>query len=664
MAEKKFETGTMQRSATARAESYNEAERTIEVVVATETPVKRWSWSLADGEYKEILSIKAEHIKMERFEKGAVPFLNNHSVYGGVGSTLGTVERAWIEGGELKALVRLSDREDIKPIVKDIKDGILRNISVGYIVHEFTQEVTANATVNPRGERSEPPTFKATSWEPIEVSLVTVPADPNAGVRDNSQTPHFTRLITFKDEKMSLETPANPTATPEQLAEQQRLIAEGEKRAIARMGEFKRIAEQAGLTEELVSEHIGKGTTIDQFRTLALEEVGKRTVNLGKPASTPDAHVRGEDESVKKRKALVAGMMLRSGGAGAASLTDEEKTLGRESRTMRMSEIAKLCAQRAGVNIAGMDEMEIIGRAITTSASDFPVLLNDLMNKKLLANYELFQPIWKEFCATGTVNDFRPYHRIRRGEMGLLEKVQENGEYRNIKLTDGTMESVVADTYGGIANISRKMIINDDMGAMNGIAASMGQMAAFSIEAGVYALLAQNSGLGPTMSDTKTLFHADHGNLIASGGAPSIAQTTAMRLLMQKQKDSEKQRYIVIRPAIALVPIELEDPMRVVVESQYDPDVSNKFQRTNTAKGIVKNVVSSPYISDVSAAAYYFFADPNVAPTIEVSFLNGNETPFFEMQPAFSTDGMRYKIRHDWGIGAVDWRGAVRNAGA
>ena len=53
-----------------------------------------------------------------------------------------------------------------------------------------------------------------------------------------------------------------------------------------------------------------------------------------------------------------------------------------------------------------------------------------------------------------------------------------------------------------------------------------------------------------------------------------------------------------------------------------------------------------------------------VAPTIEVSFLDGQEDPFLELQNGFDTDGARYKVRLDYGVSAVDYRGGVTNAGA
>ncbi|MCV5737600.1 hypothetical protein OFN56_37450, partial [Escherichia coli] len=75
------------------------------------------------------------HVDLSRMQQGA-PVLNTHSRYD-VRDVIGVVERAWIEGGEGRALVRFSEREDVEPIWRDIKAGILRNVSVGYVVRKY-----------------------------------------------------------------------------------------------------------------------------------------------------------------------------------------------------------------------------------------------------------------------------------------------------------------------------------------------------------------------------------------------------------------------------------------------------------------------------------------------------------------------------------------------
>jgi len=131
--------GFLGRSAQVAASSYNETDNTIEVVFATDTPVARSTW---DGTYNEVLRIDEQAMRMERINSGA-PVLNNHRTYAGVDMQLGKVERAWIEDGVAKAILRFSNREDVKPIIQDIRDGIITNVSVGYRVYKY-EEKAAN----------------------------------------------------------------------------------------------------------------------------------------------------------------------------------------------------------------------------------------------------------------------------------------------------------------------------------------------------------------------------------------------------------------------------------------------------------------------------------------------------------------------------------------
>ena len=64
-------------------------------------------------------------------------------------------------------------------------------------------------------------------------------------------------------------------------------------------------------------------------------------------------------------------------------------------------------------------------------------------------------------------------------------------------------------------------MVNDDLGALTDMPRRLGSAAA-SFEAGfLTTLLTSNGGLGPTMPDGLTLFHANHGNFDATGGPPN-----------------------------------------------------------------------------------------------------------------------------------------------
>lgn len=152
--------------------SYNEEKNTFDVTFTTSAPVMRFDW-LTDTYYNEVLSFDPSHVNLKRLNNGA-PVLDNHNRFGSVTNQIGVVERAWIENGQGGATIRFSNREDVKGIVQDVKDGILKNVSIGYTVRKMEPE---------QMEGQEFPTYKAIDWEPFEISMVTVPADASAQVR-------------------------------------------------------------------------------------------------------------------------------------------------------------------------------------------------------------------------------------------------------------------------------------------------------------------------------------------------------------------------------------------------------------------------------------------------------------------------------------------------
>jgi len=366
-----------------------------------------------------------------------------------------------------------------------------------------------------------------------------------------------------------------------------------------------------------------------------------------------------EDETDKIRAAAVNALAARAGIRG-----HDGKQIRVEAsnpfRGHKLLDVARASLDRAGIKTTGMSQLDVVAAAFTQSTSDFPVLLENTMHKALQGAYAAAALTWSRFCATGSVSDFRAHNRYRVGSLGNLDAVNELGEFKNKAIPDGEKGSITAGTKGNIINLSRHAVINDDLGAFVGLAGTLGRAAARTVEADVYALLALNAGLGPVMGDTKTLFHADHGN-ITTGAALSMAAIDADRVAMASQMDVGGNDYLDLRPSVLLLPIGLGGTARSINQAQYDPDTANKLQKPNVVMGLFGDIVDTPRLTGTRR---YLFADPMEAPVIEVAFLDGAEEPYLEVQDGFDVDGARYKVRLDFGIAAIDYRGAVTNAGA
>jgi ATP-dependent protease ClpP protease subunit len=397
--------------------------------------------------------------------------------------------------------------------------------------------------------------------------------------------------------------------------------------------------------------------TVEQIQARLLTEVGKNAT----PANPQNAGTRVQtvaDEDDKRRDAIVNALMVRAAVPVADSV--RASMSANPFRGMKLLDVARASLERAGRDIRGMSQLEVVAAAFTQSTSDFPVLLENTMHKSLQAAYARAALTWNRFCATGSVSDFRAHNRYRTGSFGSLDAKNELGEFVNKTIPDGEKGSITAGTKGNIINLSREAIVNDDLSAFVGLAASLGRAAARTVEVDVYAMLALNSGLGPTMADGQTLFHATHGN-ITTGAALTMAAIDTDRVAMASQMDVGGNDYLDLRPAVLLVPIGLGGTARTINDAVYDPDTANKLQKPNMVNGLFRDIVDTPRLSGTRR---YLFADPTEAPVLEVAFLDGVQEPFLEQQSGFDVDGSRWKVRLDYGVAAIDYRGAITNAGA
>lgn len=152
--------------------------RTVDLIFSTGAAVLRSDyWS--GKQYREVLSLDPAHVRLDRLNAGG-PLLDAHSAWS-VGDVLGTVQAdsARIEKGKALATVRFSKRADVEPIWQDVRDGIVRSVSVGYRVYKFQEDSPKDGGVATR---------TAIDWEPFEVSMVPMPADAGARVRQGDKS--------------------------------------------------------------------------------------------------------------------------------------------------------------------------------------------------------------------------------------------------------------------------------------------------------------------------------------------------------------------------------------------------------------------------------------------------------------------------------------------
>lgn len=474
----------------------------------------------------------------------------------------------------------------------------------------------------------------ANRFRPQAAAATRGQGTPAAAAAQPRETPH-------------MPTTTTPTAAAPAPDAQAILAAESARRSAIRAA-FEPHASKPGVAELQRACEDNTGTTVEAAGLQLLAHLGKSMTS----ATGGQMIATVEDETDKFRASAVQSILARAGVAG------EKIDHANPLRGASMVDIAKASLRRAGKSVEGMN-MEVVGSAFTQSGSDFPILLENAMHKTLQAAYATAALTWNRFCATGSVSDFRDHKRYRIGSLGNLDGLSELGEFKTKAIPDGERASIAAKTVGNIINLSRQAMVNDDLGAFVGLATMQGRAAARTVEAYVYAMLAQNSGLGPVMEDGKTLFHADHGN-ISAAGALSVATLEDARIKLASQKDVGGNDYLDLRPAILLCPMGLGGTARVLNAAEYDPDTANKLQRPNMVRGLLSDIVDTPRLT---GTRHYLFASPAEAPVLEVAFVNGVQTPVLEQDTGFTVDGSRFKVRLDFGVAAIDYRGAVTNAG-
>ena len=670
--------------------------RTVEVIWTTGAAVLRGYFD----QYWEELDLAPKSVRLKRLNNGA-PMLNAHSAYDANG-VIGVVVpgSAVVDGKRGTATVRFA-RAEVDPVADQIfqkvVDGIIQNLSVGYATYRLEQVETGKDKI---------PRYRAMDWEPMELSPVPMGADDGAGFRAAGSESNERFKCTFittrqqetkhmaDEDKENTETPSgqgseSPAVVATRAAErarQEKAAAQSEaaktaaEDAIAserkRSMEIRKIATQSRLGEAWAMSLIDGGVTVEEARKAAFDHL---TTEDGK--TQVEGHLRigaGDDERDKYVRGASAWLIERTGKRRLMEQAQKREPelfaglefgSGASFRGLSPMEIARDTLERQGIKTRGMDKMRMLGMAFTytrggiaQTTSDFANILENVIHKMLLGSYATQETTWQVFCSMEDVPDFRTSNRYRTGSLPSLPRILEHGEYTTGAIPDAAKYGISTERHGEIFSLSREVIINDDMGALANLALEFGRAAARTIENDVYAQLALNSGLGPTMGDGNAFFHSSHLN-VGTGAAISVASLDADRVLMRAQKDPSNRDFLSLRPVILLVPDALEGTARVINVAQYDPDTANKLQRPNMVQGLFRDIVGSPRLA-ASTTRRYMFADPTIAAAFTVAFLEGyGRGPIMESQAGWRTDGVEWRVTQYAKAQPADTKAAVTNAG-
>ena len=342
----------------------------------------------------------------------------------------------------------------------------------------------------------------------------------------------------------------------------------------------------------------------------------------------------------------IVGDSVKASLLARANMEKTEKDNAYNAMTLR--ELARASLVDRGVGISGMNAMSMVGLAFTHSSSDFGQILIDVAHKSLLKGWETATENYAQFTTRGILTDFRPAKRVGLSEFGYLPTVGEGEEY-----TYGTIgdegASVALATYGQLFSITRQAIINDDMHLLTKIPEKMGQAARATIAKLVFALLTGNA----IAQDGKKLFDASHKNTL-TGAALDVANIDKAIQLMNGFTNTRGEP-LAIEPEFMLLPTALHTKAKQVLGSASVEGADINSGIINPIRDIVSPIKSQRLQIDDPKSWYLINKE-----AIEVSYLDGVDTPYIEQQYGFTVDGVSTKVRIDAGVNVIDYRGVVK----
>lgn len=437
-------------------------------------------------------------------------------------------------------------------------------------------------------------TKTATRWRILEISLVPIPADRNAIIKRGAEMP-----FDIETRAALIETLRSACNLPEEWGDD--------------------------LTEEAVTD--------DEVREAAHEAMLKR--------SAPKIRItRSHDDP--------AAIQTRASDALAYRMVGGElPEASREYVGMSMRELAAESLTRSGVSTRGMSADEVFARSL--GGSDFPLLVSNAMNKVAAASYQAAESPLKALARQRTLPNFKQSTSIRLGEMGRLEEMSEHGEFVHTSRAESG-ETMSLKTFGRAINVSRKLLIDDDLGLLGDMTAAMGQAAAQTEAEELVALLTGN----PNLSDGVPVFDASRGNTASwdldEGALGSVRQH------LRTVKGLDGKTIIAVKPRYLVVGPELETTAEKLLAAIY----ATTTEDVNPFAGKLQLVVE-PRIADDS---WFVLADPASVPSLQYAYLAAAQGVQIQRQEAWDSLGLKFRAWLDFGCGWLDWRGAYRSTGA
>ncbi len=287
-----------ERTFSIKTRAIDEEKRTVEIAFSSETPVERWYGH-------EILDHSQGSVRMARLTDGGAVLVNHDS-----DDHVGVVEKAWIDSDRTgRAEIRFGRSARASEIFQDVVDRIRTKISVGYIPRKTVLESTDDEGFD---------TYRVTDWEPLENSIVAIPADTAVGVGRShesigdtimteeekkalrEQVEKETRAtINAENAEKQLQAEADKRKADDEKVEHDRIAAEVRKNEVERVRQINEQVEPFPFLREKADEAIKSGMSSDEFNRDAMTQLREKAKGQAGNYSVPDS---GRIEMPKLRR--------------------------------------------------------------------------------------------------------------------------------------------------------------------------------------------------------------------------------------------------------------------------------------------------------------------------------------------------------------------------
>ena len=322
---------------------------------------------------------------------------------------------------------------------------------------------------------------------------------------------------------------------------------------------------------------------------------------------------------------------------------------------MGLKQLYTECAHAGGWN--GYLNNGNLGEAVSAIKASFstvnlPGILSNAINKRIKAGWDYAEDSWRKIADITSVSDYKQFSTYVLNSKGDYEEVANGGTIPTGELAE-TGYSNQLKRYGLMFSIDEMDIINDDLNAINQRAFQFGRKASLKLNKVFWTLF---------QADTD-FFKSANNNIVASAGALSADSLAKLVKAFRKQTDVNGD-ILGYEPRILLVPAALEvEAQKLYDDAEIrDTTASKQYLTGNPWRGKFNPVASAYLTSDDD---YYLLADPTIAATMQVAFLNGQQAPVVESNPTnFDTFGISYRGKFSFGVAFMDTKAGIKGVKA